>query len=152
MAEVWDTEAPVLWLPDAKNQLIGKDPNAGKVWGQEEKGAKEDEMVGWHHLLNGHVKTPGDSEGQGSLVCCMQSMGSLRVGNNLATEQQQMYKFSWLSNLATNAYATPSLNCSISNWINTMTGTVREEKKYFLKRVCERDWVLRSSKASQRQN
>ena len=105
-----------------------------------------------HHRFNGHEfgQTLGDGEGQGSLVCRMQSMGSLRVGNNLATQQQQMYKFSRLSNLATNAYATPSLNCSISNLINTMIGIVREEKKYFLKRVCERDWVLRNSKASHR--
>ena len=46
------TEAPVLWLPDLKSQLIGKDPDAGKDWGQEEKGATEDEMVGWHHQKN----------------------------------------------------------------------------------------------------
>ena len=51
---------------------FGKDPDAGKDWGQEEKGRTEDEMVGWHHRLSGHgfEQTPGDSEGQGSLVCC----------------------------------------------------------------------------------
>ena len=66
-----DAEAPILWPPHAKSQLIGKDLNAGKVWGQEEKGLTEDEMVEWHHWLNGHEfeKTAGDSEGQGSLVC-----------------------------------------------------------------------------------
>ena len=55
-----------LWLPDVKSLLIGKDPDAGKDWGQEEKGVTEDEMVGWHHLLNGHEfnQTLGDSEGQ----------------------------------------------------------------------------------------
>jgi len=65
-------EASVLWPLDAKGQLIGKDPDAGKDWGQEEKGAIEDEMVGWHYRLNGHEfeQTPGDGEGQGSLVCC----------------------------------------------------------------------------------
>ena len=47
-------EAPILWPPDVKNQLIEKDPDAGKEWGQEEKGRTEDEMVGWHHWLNGH--------------------------------------------------------------------------------------------------
>ena len=47
-------EAPILWPPDAKNWLTGKDPNAGKDWGQEEKGATEDEMIGWHHRFNGH--------------------------------------------------------------------------------------------------
>ena len=49
-----EAEAPILWPPDAKNWLIGKDPDAGKDWGREEKGTAEDEMVGWHHRLNGH--------------------------------------------------------------------------------------------------
>ena len=64
-------EAPILWPPDVKSPLIGKDPDARKDWGQE-KGETEDEMVGWHHRLKGHgfEQTPGDSEGQGSLVCC----------------------------------------------------------------------------------
>ena len=55
-----------------KSRLIGKDPGAGKDRGQEEKGATGDEMVGWHHCLNGHEfeQTPGDSDGQGSLACC----------------------------------------------------------------------------------
>ena len=67
-----DAEAPIFWLPDAKNWLIGKDPGAGKDWGQEEKGMTEDETVGWHRRLNGHEseQTQGDSEGQGSLACC----------------------------------------------------------------------------------
>ena len=61
-----------LWPLDAKSQLIGKDSDAGKDWGQEEKGATGDEMVGWHHRLNEHEfkQIPGDSEGQGSLACC----------------------------------------------------------------------------------
>ena len=49
-----ELETPILWPPNAKNRLIWKDPDAGKDWGQEEKGTTEDEMVGWHHLLNGH--------------------------------------------------------------------------------------------------
>ena len=63
---------PILWPPDAKSRLIGKDSNAGKDWRQEEKGMTENEMVGWHHWFNGHEseQTLGDSEGQGSLVCC----------------------------------------------------------------------------------
>ena len=66
-----EAEAPILWPPDA-NRFIGKDPNAGKDWRQEEKGMTEDQMVGWHHWLNRHEfeQTPGDREGQGSLVCC----------------------------------------------------------------------------------
>ena len=49
-----EIETPILWLPDAKNWLLRKDPDAGKDWSQEEKGMTEDEMVGWHHWLNGH--------------------------------------------------------------------------------------------------
>ena len=65
-------EAPILRPPDVKSRLIGKDPDAGKDWEQEEKGVKEDEMVGWHHKFKGHEfeQTEGDSEGQGSLVFC----------------------------------------------------------------------------------
>ena len=48
-----EAEAPIYWPPDAKSQLIGKDPDSGKDWGQEEKGMTEDEIVGWHHQLNG---------------------------------------------------------------------------------------------------
>ena len=67
-----DSEAPILWPPDAKSWLIERDPAAGKDWRQEEKGMTEDEMVGWHHRLKGHEFEPtlGDSEGQGSLACC----------------------------------------------------------------------------------
>ena len=67
-----EAETPILWSPDMKSWLIRKDPDAGKDWGQEEKGAAEGEMVGWHHRLNEHEfeQTPGDGEGQGSLVSC----------------------------------------------------------------------------------
>ena len=67
-----DAEAPILCPPDVKSQLIGKDPDAGKDWRQEKKGAAEDEMVGWHHRLNGHEfeQALGDGEGQGGLACC----------------------------------------------------------------------------------
>ena len=67
-----EAETPILWPPDVKNWLIGKDPDPGKDWGQEEKGMTEDEMVGWHHWLNGHEfeQTLGDGDGQGSLACC----------------------------------------------------------------------------------
>ena len=67
-----DAEAPILWPPDVTSRLIGKDPDAGKDWGQEKKGVIEDEMVGWHHWLNGHEfeQTLRDSESQGSLACC----------------------------------------------------------------------------------
>ena len=67
-----DAEAPVLWPSDVKNGLIGKDPDAGKDWGQEDQRTTEDEMVGWHHWLNGHEfeQVPRVGDGQGSLACC----------------------------------------------------------------------------------
>ena len=63
-----EAEPPILWPPDARSGLIGKDPDAGKDWGQEEKGMTEDEMVQWHHWLNGHEfeQALGESEGQES--------------------------------------------------------------------------------------
>ena len=67
-----EAETPILWPPDAKNWLIGKDLDAEKDWRQEEKGMTEVEMVGWHHWLNGHEfeQAPGVVDGQGSLPCC----------------------------------------------------------------------------------
>ena len=67
-----DAEAPKLRPLDVKCWLIGKDPDAGKNWGPEEKGVTENEMAGWHHLLNEYEfeQTLGDSEGQGSLAHC----------------------------------------------------------------------------------
>ena len=64
-------ETPILWPPDMKNWLIGKDPDAGRDWRQE-KGTTEDEMVGWHHRLNRHESewALGVGDGQGSLLCC----------------------------------------------------------------------------------
>ena len=67
-----EAETPVLWPPDAKNWLIGKDPDAGQDWRQEEKGMTGDEMVGWHHWLDGHEfeQALGFGDRQGSLACC----------------------------------------------------------------------------------
>ena len=67
-----EAETPILWPPHAKSWLIGKDPDDGRDWGQEEKGATEDEMAGWHHQLDGHEFEwpPGVGDGQGGLACC----------------------------------------------------------------------------------
>ena len=67
-----EAEAPLHWPPDVKSWLIWRDPDTGKDWGQKEKWAIEDKMVGWHHWLNGHEyeQAPEDGEGQGSLACC----------------------------------------------------------------------------------
>ena len=85
-----EAEAPILWLLDVKSKITAKDPKAGKDWGQEEKGATEDETVGWHHWFDRHEfeQSLGDSEGQGSLACYIQPMGSQRVRHNLATKWQ----------------------------------------------------------------
>ena len=66
-----ESETPIFWPPDEKNWLTGKDPDARKDWRQEEKGTTEDEMIGWHHWLDGHEfeKTPGVGDGQGGLAC-----------------------------------------------------------------------------------
>ena len=67
-----EAETPILWPPHTKSWLIGKDPDAGRDWGQEEKGMTEDEMAGWYHRLNGHESewSPGVGDGQGGLACC----------------------------------------------------------------------------------
>ena len=68
-----EAKAPLGWPPNVKNWLVGKDPDAGKDWRQKEKGITEDEMVGWHHRLNGHEfeQNLGVGDGQGSLACCI---------------------------------------------------------------------------------
>ena len=77
-----EAETPILWPSDAKDWLLGKDPDAGRDWRQEEKGMAEDEMVGWYHWLNGHEfeQAPGVGNGQGGLACC--SAWSHKVRHN----------------------------------------------------------------------
>ena len=72
-------ETPVFWPPHVKSWLIGKDPDAGRDWGQEEKGTTEDEMAGWHHWLDAHEFewTPGVGDGQGGLACCIHGVAEL---------------------------------------------------------------------------
>ena len=80
-------ETPVLWPPNVRSWLIGKDSDAGRDWGQEEKGMTEDEMAWWRHQLDGREFewTPGVDKGQGGLACC-KTWGSQRVGHDWATE------------------------------------------------------------------
>ena len=80
-----EADATILWSPDVKNWLTGKDSDAGKDWRQK-KGTTEDDMVGWHHRLDGHEfeQAPGVGDGQGSLACC--SPWGHRVGHNWATK------------------------------------------------------------------
>ena len=96
-----EAETPTLWPSDAKTWVIRKDPDAGKDWGQEEKGTTEDEMVGWHHRLDGHGFgcTLGVGDGQGGLACC----GSWGRKESNTTEQ-----LNWTSK--------ETKNCKWSNW------------------------------------
>ena len=89
-----EAETPILWPPDVKSWLIWKDPDAGKDWGQQEKGMTEDEMVRWHHQPNGHGFgwTPGFGDRQGGLACC--SSWGRRVRHDWVTE------LNWISNFS----------------------------------------------------
>ena len=100
-----EADTQILWTPDVKNRLIGKDPDVGKDWRQEEKGTTEDKMVGWHHRLDGHEfeQAPGTGDGQGSLACY--SPWSHRVGHDWVTELNWTYPI--LGNIGKN---TKSLN------------------------------------------
>ena len=84
-------DTPVLWPPHARNWPIGKDSDAGRDWGQEEKGTTRDEMAGWHHQLDGRGFgwTPGIGDGQGGLACC-NSWCLQRVGHDWATEWTEL--------------------------------------------------------------
>ena len=80
-----EAEIPILWPPDVKSWLVGRDPDAGKDWRQEEKGTTEDEMDGWYHCLNGHEFDQAPvGDGQGSLACC--SPWSHRVRHDWVTQ------------------------------------------------------------------
>ena len=97
-------ETPILWPPDAKNWLTGRDSDAVKDWGQEEKGTTEDEMVGWHHQLNGHefAQASGVGKGQGSLVWC--SPGGARVRHHWVIELNWCLWKSFVSQFAVSDY------------------------------------------------
>jgi len=104
-------ETPIVWSPHEKSWLIGKDPDAGRDWGQEENGTTEDEMAGWRHRLDAHEFgwTPGVGDGQWGLACC-DSCGR-RVGHNWATE------LNWTEHPKAHRSRT-----SISTLINLMPG------------------------------
>ena len=96
-----EAETPILWPSDVKSWLIRKDPDAGKDWGQEEKGTTEDEMAGWHQRLNGHGfgRTPGVGDGEGGLACCS-SWGRKELDT---TERLNWTELNWI----------PSISCCV---------------------------------------
>ena len=106
-----EAETPILWPPDVKNQLIWKDPDAGKNWRWEEKGTRENEMAGWHHWLNGHESawTPGVGDGQEGLACCSPWVTKSRARLSNWTEIYGMpiytvFLFFFFKNLISNKY------------------------------------------------
>ena len=99
-----EAEAPIFWLPKMKNQLIRKDPNAGKDWRQEEKGAAEDEIVRWHQWLKTSVWANSKSWWRTEELCMLQSMGLQRVRHNWATEQQSVSHSKYVQNSNTSPY------------------------------------------------
>ena len=93
-----EAESPLLWPPNVKNWLIRKDPDAGQDWKQEEKGMTEDEMVGWHHQLDGHEfeRTLGVGDGQGGLACC---------GPQSHRESDMTERLNWISYQASTLFS-----------------------------------------------
>ena len=122
-------ETPILWLPDAKNWLIWKDTEAENNWRQEEKGMTEDEMVGWHHRLDGHEfeQVPRVGDWQGSLMCC-KSMWSQIFGHNWAIE------LNWNSALVWATYIS-----AIASWLILAAITVNIPWTVYILLKC--DWV-----------
>ena len=109
-----EAETPILWLPDVNSWLIWKDPDAGKDWGQEEKGTTEDEMVGWCHWLDRHGFgwTPGVGDGQGGLACC----GSWGCKESDTTEQLNWLK--WMPVLWPKQVKSESLGGRVKAWVS----------------------------------
>ena len=133
-----EVEAPIFWPPDAKSQLIGKDPDAGKDGGHEEKGATEGKMAGWHHQLNAHEfeQTLRDNEDRKPSV-----LGSQRVRHNWVNEQQQMKK-----KKKKNGFLQSKVREScVSNFVTVLSAVSESIFIYILKdlecvfRICLRD-------------
>ena len=106
-----EAETPIIWPPAVKNWLLGKDPDVGKDWRQGEKGMTEDEMVGWHHWLDGHEfeQALKVGDGQGGLACC--SPWGCRVRHDWATELNWVWICSSLSLSSPSPLVTISFLC-----------------------------------------
>ena len=119
-----EAETPVLWPPHVKSWLVGKDSDAGRDWGQEDKGTTENEMAGWHHWLDGRESewTPGDGDGQGGLACC-DSWGHASV-----TELRQIY---W--------------DVSLEIWMIKGTSNLEEKHPSLREYRVQKPWISRTS-------
>ena len=114
-----EAEAPILWPPDAKSWLIGKDPDAGRDWGQEEKGTTEDEMAGWHHRLNGHEFewTPGVGDGREAWRAVIHGVTKSRTRLSNWTELNWATELNWKTKTAENQI-NKRKQISISRWMD----------------------------------
>ena len=133
-----EAETPIFWPPHAKSWLAGKDPDAERDWGQEEKGTTEDDMVGWHHRLDGHGFgwTPGVGDGHGGLVCC----GSWGRKESDMTEQMNWTELtrwtfvgkviSLLLNMLSRLVITflPRSKCLLISWLQSSSAVILESK------------------------
>ena len=102
-----EAETLILWPPDAKSWFFWKDPDAGKDWGQEEKGTTEDEMVGWHHWHDGHGFgwTPGVGDGQGGLACYSSWSRRVRLDSEAELDWTELKGFGWCMHIHEEAWA-----------------------------------------------
>ena len=129
-----EAETPILWPPDAKSWLVWKDPDAGKDWRQEEKGMTEEEMVGWHHWLDGHEceQTLGDGDGQGSLAWCSPWLAKSQTWLSDWTELNNLNFFLFLFNNKGNeilwGYISITVTWLASRWnrIQTLAGWIQK--------------------------
>ena len=130
-------ETPVLWPPHAKSWLMGKDSDAGKDWGQEEKGMTENEMTGWHHRLNGleYEWTPGDGDGQEGLVCC-DSWGLKKLDT---TERLNWTELNWRNTgIQGKKKKKKTLMCvMIENPVEFMRTWIMTANMYWLFTICQ---------------
>ena len=94
-----ETEALILWPPDVRSRLIGKDPNAGKDWGKKEKEMTKDEMVGWHHWLSGHEFEPAPGDSEGREAWCAAVHGVAKIWTQLSdwTTTETKHLWTWFS-------------------------------------------------------
>ena len=143
-----DAEAPIIWPPDAKSWLIGKDSDAGRNWGEEEKGMTEDEMDGWHHWLEGREFgwTLGVGDGQGGLVCC-DSWGH--------KESDMTERLNWLTDFANKGLSSQSYGFSCGHvwmWELDYKGSWALRNWCFwtvvLEKTLESPWTARRSNQS----
>ena len=141
-----EAETAILWPPDVKNWLIWKDPDTGKGWGQEEKGTTEDEMVGWHHWLNGHGFgwTLGVGDGQGGLVCC----GSWGHKESDTTERLNWTEDAWsalLECFSTSPTICPKMPSDIYDPITSLTSLTQLATSLQISSQNARKWTKGAS-------